>query len=129
MSLTQFLSDLKCIFTEADKTWIKRHRLLNTATVFDTLYGACTRNRGLVHIIAENQSKFSDVAIHNARVKIPLETFKKVNTSIIQTQKRVNSSRILRWMVPRCMSILLLKNMDTRHVQTMSKSQDQQNDL
>lgn len=94
MSLTQFLSDLKCIFTEADKTWIKRHRLLNTATVFDTLYGACTRNRGLVHIIAENQSKFSDVAIHNARVKIPLETFKKVNTSIIQTQKRVNSSRI-----------------------------------
>ena len=95
MSLTQFLSDLKCIFTEADKTWIKRHRLLNTATVFDTLYGACTRNRGLVHIIAENQSKFSDVAIHNARVKIPLETFKKVNTSIIQTQKRVNSSRIM----------------------------------
>ena len=87
-----FQEDVMTLFSNIDKQWIQRRRLLDTATIFCDMIDSALTRKGLEFIIHTHQKNYSPAAICKARQHLPDDTFRKVNDELIL--RYANASRI-----------------------------------
>jgi hypothetical protein len=64
-----------------DKEWIKRKRKIGTCDIFNTLSISATTNSGVSTNVNMNNN-YSHVGFIKARNKVPVNTFKKINSKL-----------------------------------------------
>jgi hypothetical protein len=79
MSLQKRLFSL---LRDADQLWQQRKRKITTASILSTLASCSVRNRGIEHILQEQEKGFSQQALSYARAKLPENLFRNMNITL-----------------------------------------------